>query len=625
MKKSQRLKSCALIFNRKVRQVMKLTTMLLVVFHMGVCATALSQSKISLNLKEATIEEFISLMKEQTGKQFLYNASLMKSEERVNIEAQEEDFFVLLDRILPCFHLTYEIVNDVIVLKTLRTPSLPEEKENWVVMGKVIDKNKNPLPGVTIRLKGTSVGTATNTLGAFSLNIPHAVDTLIISFIGMKSKEVIVKKADKKEYVITLEDEVEALDEVTVVSTGYQDIDRRRLTSAVTSIKMDDINVAGIMSVDKMLEGHIPGMIFMQNSGQAGAVPKVRIRGTSTMLGNQEPLWVLDGVVLSDPVNVDPAELNSLDFVNLLGNAISGLNPDDIEQIDVLKDAAATAIYGTRAANGVIVITTKKGKAGPPTVTYSLSGTFNRRPYYGDREIYLMNSLERVDVSREMFERGMEFTEVVNWVGYEAAYLDYKAGRITFPEFQELANYYETINTDWFDILCENSFSNKHTLSVTGGSSNLRYYASIGYGDERGVIKKEKNQNYTAMLKLNGSFEKVDFQFSINGNVNERRYTPTTNGTSVTQYAYDMSRAIPAYNPDGSRWFYKRGNTKETSYDFNILNEMETTYQTQNTSNIQFNGNIKYRILPVLNIEGSASYSLGNTTIETVYEEDSRW
>ena len=623
MKKSQRLKSCALIFNRKVRQVMKLTTMLLVVFHMGVCATALSQSKISLNLKEATIEEFISLMKEQTGKQFLYNASLMKSEERVNIEAQEEDFFVLLDRVLPCFHLTYEIVNDVIVLKTLRTPSLPEEKENWVVMGKVIDKNKNPLPGVTIRLKGTSVGTATNTLGAFSLNIPHAVDTLIISFIGMKSKEVIVKKADKKEYEITLEDEVEALDEVTVVSTGYQDIDRRRLTSAVTSIKMDDINVAGIMSVDKMLEGHIPGMIFMQNSGQAGAVPKVRIRGTSTMLGNQEPLWVLDGVVLSDPVNVDPAELNSLDFVNLLGNAISGLNPDDIEQIDVLKDAAATAIYGTRAANGVIVITTKKGKAGPPTVTYSLSGTFNRRPYYGDREIYLMNSLERVDVSREMFERGMEFTEVVNWVGYEAAYLDYKAGRITFPEFQELANYYETINTDWFDILCENSFSNKHTLSVTGGSSNLRYYASIGYGDERGVIKKEKNQNYTAMLKLNGSFEKVDFQFSINGNVNERRYTPTTNGTSVTQYAYDMSRAIPAYNPDGSRWFYKRGNTKETSYDFNILNEMETTYQTQNTSNIQFNGNIKYRILPVLNIEGSASYSLGNTTIETVYEEDS--
>ena len=241
---------------------MKLTTMLLVVFHMGVCATALSQSKISLNLKEATIEEFISLMKEQTGKQFLYNASLMKSEERVNIEAQEEDFFVLLDRVLPCFHLTYEIVNDVIVLKTLRTPSLPEEKENWVVMGKVIDKNKNPLPGVTIRLKGTSVGTATNTLGAFSLNIPHAVDTLIISFIGMKSKEVIVKKADKKEYVITLEDEVEALDEVTVVSTGYQDIDRRRLTSAVTSIKMDDINVAGIMSVDKMLEGHIPGMIF---------------------------------------------------------------------------------------------------------------------------------------------------------------------------------------------------------------------------------------------------------------------------------------------------------------------------------------------------------------------------
>ena len=632
MKKSQRVKSCALIFNRKVRLIMKLTTMLLVVFHMSVCATALSQARVSLNLKNATIEEFITLMKEQTGTQFLYNASLMKSDERVTVEAYDEDFFVLLDRVLPSFHLTYDIVNDVVVLKLLPQAAKDEEKkENWVVTGKVVDKAKNPLPGVTVRLKKTTVGTATNTAGTFSLNIPHATDTLVVSFVGMKTKEIVVKKADNKEYEIVLEEETEALEEVTVISTGYQDIDRRRLTSAVTSIKMDDINVAGITSVDKMLEGRIPGMIFMQNSGQAGAVPKVRIRGTSTMLGNQEPLWVLDGVVLSDPVNVDPEELNSLDFVNLLGNAISGLNPDDIEQIDVLKDAAATAIYGTRAANGVIVITTKKGKAGPPTVSYSLSGTFNRRPYYGDREIYLMNSKERVAVSREMFERGMEFENVTNWVGYEAAYIDYKNGIISFDEVQRLSNYYETINTDWFELLMENSFSNKHTLSLTGGSQNMTYYASIGYADERGVIKKEKNQNYTAMLKLNGNYGKVDFQFSINGNMNERRYTPSTSinqGNSVsisgiTDYAYKMSRAIPAYNPDGSRWFYKKGNTKTTSYDFNIENEMETTYQTQRTSNIQFSGNLKYRILPVLNVEGSASYAISNTNQETVFEEGS--
>lgn len=437
---------------------MKLTVILLVAFQMSVYASAFSQTKVSLNLKDATIEEFISMMKVQTETQFLYNASLMQSTKRVDVEATQEDLFSVLDRVLPMFRMTYDLVNDVVVLKKL-PQTQTQTNERWVVTGKIIDTKGNPLPGVTIRLKGTTVGTASNVAGTFSLNVPHVKDTLIVSFIGMKMKEVSIEKGKKEQYEIVLEEETEALEEVQVISTGYQDIDRRRLTSSVTSVKIDDINVAGITSVDKLLEGRIPGMLFMQNSGQAGAAPKLRVRGTSTILGNQEPLWVLDGVVLTDPVNVDPAEMNSLDFVNLLGNAISGLNPDDIEQIDVLKDAAATAIYGTRAANGVIVITTKKGKEGPPTVSYSVSGTFNRRPYYGDREIYLMNSQERVNVSREMFERGMEFTKVTNWVGYEAAYLDYKAGKLSFNDFQQKANYYERVNTDWFDLLCHNSIS----------------------------------------------------------------------------------------------------------------------------------------------------------------------
>lgn len=608
---------------------MKLTTMLLVVFHMSVCATALSQARVSLNLKNATIEEFITLMKEQTGTQFLYNASLMKSDERVTVEAYDEDFFVLLDRVLPSFHLTYDIVNDVVVLKLLPQAAKDEEKkENWVVTGKVVDKAKNPLPGVTVRLKKTTVGTATNTAGTFSLNIPHATDTLVVSFVGMKTKEIVVKKADNKEYEIVLEEETEALEEVTVISTGYQDIDRRRLTSAVTSIKMDDINVAGLSSVDKMLEGYVPGMIFMQNSGQAGATPKIRIRGTSTVLGNQEPLWVVDGIIQTDPVNVDPANLNDLDFVNLLGNAISGLNPDDIEQIDVLKDAAATAIYGTRAANGVIVITTKKGKVGKPHVTYSVSGTVNIRPHYSDKEVYLMNSKQRVDVSREMFERGMDFANSANWIGYEAAYMDYKNGRISFDEFNRRTDYYETINTDWFDILCMNSISNKHTLSISGGSENMRYYASIGYNDEKGVIRKEYNRNYTANLKLNGYLKKIDFQFGIMLNNNKRQYTPNSaisnsGESSITEYAYTMSRAIPAYNPDGSRYFYQKGATSATSYPFNMENEIEKTYQKINTYSANLSASIKYRLYPFLTVEGTASYNIGSTNDETTFEEGS--
>ena len=159
MKKSQRLKSCALIFNRKVKLVMKLATVLLVVFQLSVSATALSQARVSLNLKNATIEEFINSMKEQTGRQFLYNASLMKSEERVNVEANDEDFFVLLDRILPSFHLTYDIVNDVVVLKLLPQAQEDEKKdEKWVVIGKVVDTKKVPLPGVEPRSEPPRTG-----------------------------------------------------------------------------------------------------------------------------------------------------------------------------------------------------------------------------------------------------------------------------------------------------------------------------------------------------------------------------------------------------------------------------------------------------------------------------------
>ena len=354
MQKNKRFRFGELfMYQKKMWCIMRLACILILAFNLSVAAAAFSQSKVSLELKDATMEEFIAAMKEQTGTQFLYNSSLLKVSELITVNVKDEDFRAVLDKVLSPLRLTYNVVNDVVVIK--RLPYVAPDK-TWKLKGKVTDQAGEALPGVTVRLKGTTIGISTDIDGAFTMEMKKDVDTLVVSFIGMKTQFVPVKR-EKTEYVIKLEEDVQEMDEVVVVSTGYQDIDRRRLTSAVTTLKMDDIKVAGIASIDKMLEGHVPGMIFMQNSGQAGAAARVRIRGTSTVLGNQEPLWVLDGVVLADPVNVDPSQLNDLDFVNLLGNAISGLNPDDIEQIDVLKDAAATAIYGTRAANGVITIT----------------------------------------------------------------------------------------------------------------------------------------------------------------------------------------------------------------------------------------------------------------------------
>lgn len=580
--------------------------------------------RVSLDVKNETLIRVIENLREQTRYNFMFNSEELRGITGITLRLEKVSLRVALDKLLKEGNrgLTYTIEGKTVVIrKQTQTPSKPV-----IIRGKVQDVKKHPLPGVTVIVKGTTIGVTTNANGEFSLSVPSAeTSELMFSFVGMKSVTLKCANRPKQgDWIITMEDDVLEMDEVNVVSTGYGDIDRRRLTSAVTSLKMDDIRVAGLTSVDQMLEGHVPGMIFMQNSGQLGATPRVRIRGNSTIVGNREPLWVVDGIVQTDPVNVDPSQLNDLDFVNLLGNAISGLNPDDIERIDVLKDAAATAIYGTRAANGVIVITTKKGKPGPPSFTYSFDGTFSRRPRYSDKTINMMNSKERVEVSREMFSRQLGFENVRVFTGYDKAAMDYYEGRIGIDEFRRLADYYETMNTDWFDLLCQNTFSHKHTLSLSGGSQNVRYYASVGFNNQQGTSKKEQNRLFSSIVKVNGTFDKLTFQFSSNFNTSKKRYTPNVDGMSVTQYAYQTSRAIPAYNPDGTLAYHQIGETGNSSHVvLSMINEMETTYQRIDGHTISMNGMVGYRFWDVLTVEGTASYTASSTTDESVFEEDS--
>ena len=220
-------------------------------------------------------------------------------------------------------------------------------------------------------------------------------------------------------------------------------------------------------SLDQMLQGKVPGMSVMQMTSTVGAAPKIRIRGSSTIIGNREPLWVLDGIVLSDPVKLDPTELNSMDRVNLIGNAISGLNPEDIERIDVLKDASATALYGSKAANGVIVITTKRGKVGAPSIRFSTSMSFMERPSYNKQ--FRMNSKERIEVSEEIQNRGLQFDGFSpSDVGYEGALYRLWDGQITMNEFYREVKKMKEENTDWYDLLFRNYFSQSYTLSASG-------------------------------------------------------------------------------------------------------------------------------------------------------------
>ena len=497
-----------------------------------------------------------------------------------------------------------------------------EKEKSKVLQGWVYDKNHQVLPGVTVKVAGTSIGTSTNVKVGFRITLPMQRGTLEFSFIGFKKQ--LVNFTDKTDTLrIVLEEDLMELDEVTV-STGYYKVDKRHLTSSVTTLKMDDIMQPGVGTLDQMLEGRIPGMIFMQNSGQVGAVPKMKIRGTTTLLGSTAPLWVLDGVILTDPVNVDPASINDLDFVNLLGNAISGLNPEDIEKLDVLKDASATAIYGPKASNGVIVITTKKGKVGAPSVSYSLSGTFRQRPRYTDRSVDVMNSQERIDFSKEVVRKKQVIPDLSSYVGYEAAYNDYVNGVMSSDEFIRKVKFMETVNTDWLGLLMQDTYSHAHTLSVSGGSENVRYYTSLGYSNENGNLKGEENSRYSAMAKVDINYEKFVMSFNLNGNVQKKEYTPQEVG--LMTYALNTARSVGAYNEDGSLMFYQRDNDLRHTYlkPFSIINERKNTSDDIQSNAIGMSANIEYRVIPCLKAGVQFSYGISNFE-ERVYFGVKSW
>ena len=602
-------------------RVIKLFVLFVMLSSESLFATVKAQQvRLNLEIENKSLVEVMDLLKEKAGVQFVYSGADVKSVNNISVSIKDKNVVEILDIVLKGTNLTYVQEGNLIILRHATLVQAKDEKPR-VVTGTVTGMVKtDTLAGVTVQIKGTTVGTVTDIKGRYKLTLPVSNDVeLIFSFIGKKAKTV--KYTGQTELNVILEDDAEALDEV--VALGYLNTEKKKLTSAVTTLKAEDIMMPGVSSIDKMLEGHVPGLIFMQNSGQVGATPRLRIRGTSTVLGSQEPLWVLDGVVLTDPVNVDPTDINDLDFVNLLGNAISGLNPYDIEDINILKDASATALYGTKAANGVIVITTKKGKVGPLRLNYHVDGSFARRPRYSDRAIYLMNSRERVDYSREAIEKGMKYNSTEDgWTGYEALVEQYKKGLISFDKFQEEVTRFETMNTDWLGEITRNSFSHNHTLSFSGGSENFRYHASLGYGRENGVLVKESADRYNSVLNLNFTQNKFSAQFKLSANVREQDHTPADVG--LMDYAYGTSRAVPLYDKDGTLHYHQVQKNQRPVY-FNVLNERDNSYNKVKGHTVSFMTNLSYEIIPRLKAQATLSYSLSDTDNETYHAENTAY
>lgn len=585
------------------------TWVLLLVFMTSYFNSWAQEQKISFSVENASLVSILDRIEETSGYSFVYKLVDLQNVTGLTIQAKEYTLRQVLDMCLKGTKLTYVIEQNVVIIRP--QGDLPESMS---VLGQVVSEQGEKIPGVTILVKGTFIGCTTDVQGRFELELPKRDDLVLqFSFTGMKTEEI--KYSGQVFLRVILKSDIQKLDEVVV--TGYQVIDKKKLTSAVTTVKASEVMIQGVTSIDRMLEGRIPDMMLMTNSGEVGVVPKIRIRGTSTLIGNREPLWVLDGIVLNDPVAVSPEELNDPDYINRIGNAIAGINPQDIDRIDVLKDASATALYGVKAANGVIVVTTKKGHIGKPVVRYNATGTYKRRPRYTDRKINVMNSMERVDFSRDLVDVHHVYPSNLSPVGYENLVRQLYAGQISSDIFAQEVQKLETMNTDWFDLLTEDVFSHSHTLSVSGGSEAFRYYTSVGYTRDNDVIKNNFLDRYTASINLDVRFSpRFSTTFNLNANTGKREYSQGS--INPIDYAYNTSRCIPAYGDNGEYSFYKR--LKEgKKYNYNILNELENSHNQQQNSSVTFSANLQMKITDWLNASAICSYTTSSTDMENYW------
>lgn len=519
-------------------------------------------------------------------------------------------------------------------LSAQTTATTQTAAQDHVVSGMVFDKTGEPLVGANVRVTlGRKVWTAqTDSKGAYRVKLPAGTSTaglsISASYLGMK-RQTKSGRSNVAHYDFMLDDHSQSLGEAVV--TGYGTISTREKTSAITSLKMEEILMPGMTSLEQALEGRVPDMVFMQNSGEVGATARMRIRGTSTLIGNREPLWVLDGIPLSDPVDVTNEQLNDPDYINYIGNAISGINPQDIERVDVLKDAAATALYGTRAANGVIVVTTKKGEPGPPRITYNSQLKYTARPRYSDRDIYLMNSQERVQFGQELMNLHYTFPNHMTMVGYEGAYHRFVTGQTDYNGFLAEVQRAETVNTDWFKLLTHDTFNHNHTVALSGGSETARYYASLGYNREEGVQLHHNNDRYTVSLNMQTRIAKV-IQANIRLNANVQKKTQLPGEIDLLGYAYGTTRALPAFNNDGSYFFYQRhaynvgtDKNEQYKYAYNILNEIENAEKLYSSNGIMAALDLTYRFKTLLDLTLTTSYQRTHSDNSTWFGEKSNY
>lgn len=487
------------------------------------------------------------------------------------------------------------------------------------ITGKILDGSlpDEPLIGATIAIGDGKLqnGTVTDYNGEFTLKVPQDTKVLTVRYLGYENGKItLVDGTDH--YVVTLKSASHSISEVVV--TGYQKIDRRKLTASVSQLNISDESVGAIKNIDQALGGHIAGLSTLPSTGAPGAPVKIRIRGTASINGTQEPLWVLDGIPLegTDIPNID----NLNDVNDIYQTSIAGLNPTDIDNITVLKDAAATAIYGARAANGVIVITTKRGKESRPIVNFNTRLTFS--PKVDINRLNLLNASEKVDLELALLASNYEYRQhkggVANILDKLNEFNAYRAGgwNALSATAQQQINNLRDINTDWNDILFRNVFNQEYNASVSGGSDRASYYASAGYYDEQGIVKGVENNRYNFTLK--GTF-KINKKLTLGASIfaNQRKQasflTDTGGFTNPVYYSREANPYFQPFKADGSYNYDTNVQGRENNApDFNIFEERANTSKRRRDYSIMSIIDAEYKINSDLKLTSQFGYQFDN-------------
>ena len=480
-----------------------------------------------------------------------------------------------------------------------------------------------PVIGASVMLKGTKTGVVSDVDGHFRLNAPKAGSYITVSYVGMET--VTLKGAANMR--ITLKNDSHVIDEVVV--TGMQKMDKRLFTGATTKVDASKAKLDGVADVSRALEGRVSGVSVQNVSGTFGTAPKIRVRGATSIYGNSKPLWVIDGVIQEDAVDVSADDLSSGDAVTLISNAISGLSADDIESFQVLKDGSATSIYGARAMSGVIVVTTKRGKAGATKISYTGEYTMRLKPSYS--QFNIMNSQDQMSVYNEMYNNGFfsfenSYRAASSGVFGRMYHLmhDYDSSTSSYglPNTIEAMEGYlreaEYRNTDWFDELFSNNISMNHSISMSSGTEKAQYYASFSYMNDPGWSRKSKVERYTS--NINAMYN-LSPKVSLNmiGNASYRKQeAPGTTNRSVDAVSGEVSRDFDinpySYAINSSRTLDPNAYYMRNYAAFNIKNELDNNYMDLDVVDLKFQAELKYKPITKVELSVLGAYKFSTTT-----------